>query len=43
MSWYVGGKSFEGAIKTMYIWNYAKAINVMNYSPYLGLQYETEV
>ncbi|CDW91190.1 UNKNOWN [Stylonychia lemnae] len=36
-SWYIGGKSFTGAIRTMYIWNYAKALNVMNYSPLIGL------
>eukprot|EP00347_Sterkiella_histriomuscorum_P000767 403374579 len=42
MNWYIGGKSFEGAIKTLHIWNYAKAINVMNYSPLYGLQYEEQ-
>ena len=38
-SWFIGGKTFTGAIRSLYIWNYAKSINVMNYSPSLGLQY----
>ena len=37
-SWYVGGKYFKGIIKTMYIWNYPKALDVMNNSPTLGLR-----
>ena len=36
--WYIGGKSFTGVIKSMYIWKYAKAINTLNQSPSLGLR-----
>ncbi len=30
------GAGFRGMIKSMYIWNYAKGLSVMNMSPTLG-------